>query len=869
MKNLISIYNTFKSKNINKEKETLNDIVKGTKSVLANKLKFKEYIQNYSKTTERYSFKSPGISDYPLFKKQSCILIPVKRKKINFYEDIKSEKNEEKAIMPKQLFLVPLKESLYKKKIIFNINHLEASKRIFRNKLYRLYSNRNLHETERYNSLFLDFFHKWTKDQINLSFIENSKNNFSVRDYIDCQTEKNNNTKEIKNSNFSELKYDDNKIFNHDYTQFINEKMEYIKNNNIENMQNKLESVFNDANGKEIKLRLESVKIIFQPISNISNVSNSNKIKKINSYSFNSNINSNEQENEKNIVIYIPLYYAFLICYKKFELFKQILVSSIIFSDNFETISFSDKLIKLTLKEYLNKIFNENSSRSKIKEYSSKKNIKPPTMAITPKKIGPLRKLATKNYINFSSTCEKKSNNGSTFNILRSSFIEKAEKNQKKEEIIHSNKISNRNSFYNMHYSCESNKAYDKNHLNNKEKENNTNNYNEYIFLWETNPKTFLVTVQMPTIHFKYKSVRNEIIAFCDKNLFLYIYKNNFINWDFYVLNFFFSIKAFRKIILNNYSINKKLNYINVYSKTINIDNSSFQKNITLKKDKGIINSNINKKENKRYEFLTEAIIINKNENKIYNILNESNETYLFFYTDNFYNNSIIKMFSYLIVIDYEKLNPKIKWKYYLDFKQMNQLNEITKYESLDSFLPKIIKTDFQNGILSMDFSLFNEFNIEVLGYEKKNIINGNKIRNKSISQANTVANPPTSKELCIDIQYPCVKVTKVVKSNDDIFFVTNKVDLDINFLQKINNYKINSWSQKILEILNPVDENINSSSTNLSPQMSSQTINKNKNIKVMSLGNSLTKSISNPRRFLKSISFNSIPITSKFHPKS
>ena len=734
-----------------------------------------------------------------------------------------------------------------------------------------MYSNRNLHETERYNSLFLDFFHKWTKDQINPSFMENSKNNFSVRDYIDCQKNSNNNTKNIKNDNFSELKYDDNKIFNHDYTKFINEKMEYIKNNNIENMQKKLESVFNDANGKEIRLKLESLKIIFQPISNISI---NNKMRKINSYSFNSNMNSKEQENGKNIVIYIPLYYAFLICYKKIELFKKILVSSIIFSDNFETISFSDKLIKLILKEYLNKIVNENSNRNKSKEYSfgSKKNIKPPTMAITPKKIVPFRKLATKNYNNFPSTFgEKKSNNGSTFNMLRSSFIEKAEKNQKKEEIIHSNKIRNRNSFYNMHYSCDSNKAYDKNHLLNKEKENNinTNNYNEYIFLWETNAKTFLVTVQMPTIHFKYKSVRNEIIAFCDKNLFLYLYKNNFINWDFYVLNFLFSIKAFRKIILNNYSINKKLNYTDVYPKTISIDNSSFHKNTKIKNGKDTLNSNIDMKENNRYDFLTEAIIINKNENKIYNILNESNESYSFFYTDNFYNNSIIKMFSYLIVIDYEKLNPKIKWKYYLDFKQMNQLNEITKYESLDSFLPKIIKTDFQNGILSMDFSLFDEFDIEILGYEKKNIINENKIKSRSTCQTNTVTNPPPSKELCIDIQYPYVKVTKAIKSNDDISFVTNKVDLDFNFLQKINNYKIDSWSQKILEILNPVDENINSSSTNLSPEISSKMLNKNKNMKVMSLGNSPTRSIANPRKFLKSISFNSIPITRKFHSKS
>ena len=31
-------------------------------------------------------------------------------------------------------------------------------------------------------------------------------------------------------------------------------------------------------------------------------------------------------------------------------------------------------------------------------------------------------------------------------------------------------------------------------------------------------------------------------------------------------------------------------------------------------------------------------------------------------------------------------------------------------------------KTDFQNGRLSIDFSLFHQFNINILGYEKKNI---------------------------------------------------------------------------------------------------------------------------------------------------
>ena len=110
----MTIYNTFKTKKKDTEKESLNDIVKGTKSVLANKYKFNEYIQNYSKTTERYTFKSPGISDYPLFKKKSCMLIPVKRTKINFYED----KTKDKAIKSKNIIIISPNESLYRKKKI-------------------------------------------------------------------------------------------------------------------------------------------------------------------------------------------------------------------------------------------------------------------------------------------------------------------------------------------------------------------------------------------------------------------------------------------------------------------------------------------------------------------------------------------------------------------------------------------------------------------------------------------------------------------------------------------------------------------------------------------------------------------------------
>ena len=113
-------------------------------------------------------------------------------------------------------------------------------------------------------------------------------------------------------------------------------------------------------------------------------------------------------------------------------------------------------------------------------------------------------------------------------------------------------------------------------------------------------------------------------------------------------------------------------------------------------------------------------------------------------------------------MIDYDKLNPKIRWKYILNFKLMKLLNEISKYEPLETFLPKITKTDFQNGRLSIDFSVFNEFNIDILGYEKKNLTNNeeniynNNPRNKipGVTSNYTKEN----EDICIDIKFPSFK---------------------------------------------------------------------------------------------------------------
>ena len=872
VKRLIGIYNTFKCKSLSKEKESLNDIIKGTKSVLTSKIKFREYIKNYSKTTEKYTFKAPGISDYPIFKKKSCLLIPVKTKKVSFYEDLKtlntnkdiegfSPKNKKKI-----LFFSP-KESQYKNKLLNNIKTIESRKRF--PKIFNLYYRNKKKKEERYNTLFLDFFYKWNKDSEKIS--ENTKiNTLPEKDYIDNSKNNNKNSKFIKNDKYSELRYDDNKIFDEDYSLYIEEKIDYIINNTIENVQHKLESNFNDVNSKEIKLKLESIKIQFKPISDI------NKINKTSINNFNDilEISKNKEDSSKEMVLYVPLYYAFLFCYKNIDFFKRILLASIKFSNNFESVDFDDKLICSSLSA----MRKEEMGGMEIKKeftFSSKKEV---NGSMSPKKYSlPFRKLGTKSYNSpFGSTKSPKNGNNiglaNTFSSIKNNFIENfmhSNKFDKKEEVIHSSK---KNNLINIHLLSENYKTVSEKSKN--EGKRIKSKYNEYIFLWETCSKTFVVNVQMPIIYFKFKTMKSEILAYCDKKLFLYIYKKNFVNWDFYVLNYLFSIKAFRKIILNNYSIANKLILSELFSKSMNGEEKSLTMNnfFSLKNQKKGENEGFNiLSENNKFNIFTERIIINRNKNKVYNILNENNESYLFFYTNSSYINCIIKFYSYLIDIDYDKLNPKLKWKYFLDFKQMKQLNEISKYESLDSFLPKIIKTDFQNGLLSMDFSLFDEFNIEILGYERKNIMKSSKNKGKIVG----MNNPHINDELNIDIHFPCIYIEKVKNDYDDIIledeefsqrkilFAKNKVDLDINFLQSINNYKIELWSKKILDIINETDETLISSG---SPIHNKSNFPKRKNTKTNSDCPISKNDFNLTKKLLKTISFNTIPLSSKFH---
>ena len=757
-----SIYNTFRNNSLGKN-ETLNDILKGTKSILASKNGFKEYITNYTNFTKKPTFKNPDITDYPILKTESAFLIPVSMRKNN---------NSEFAIH--KIRIRPIKKIFFSNDIIDNNKHLDFREK-YNKRFYRFLRlktetdnmrliNRKIYETrfKRYNTLFLDFFNKWNGYDNNKISLINQKTNNNDTDYnfdsitYNYETQKDNskiNMFNIKES-YHGLYYNEKEIFNSNYDSFILNKIKQIKENKITNYINYVESSFNDINDKEIKLKLESIKLSFYP--------QTKAIKELNK--------NNNSENNK-FSIYLPLSYVFLFYYNDFEFFQKVLASILFFNDDFKKINFNDD----ELYNLLDTINTEEKEENKEKDFlakfqKAKKNSK---YKIFDKKD--LRKTFNKSNNIFMNK----------FFVNKSSNKNKGKIGDKKIKIIHSNCFLREKINY-------SNTEENKNNSELKRENTKSKNeffYNEYHFIWETPKITYKVKMEMPKIFFFYENLKYEIVSFCEKNLFLYLYKHNFINWDFFVLNYFYSIKTFRTFILRFFSLNKNIS-IGILPK-MKENHIKNLKTISTNGNIEYINSLLEEKNNEPERNINKLFLSNK---KIFNQMNENNESYIFFYSDFNSKNYIYHFYSYHIKIEYQKLNPKLKWEFFLNFKQMKQLNEISKYEQLSSFLPKIIKTNFEFGLLDINFEILDEnFNPKILLKEENNMCVLNK-----------------QGEINIEIKNPFIEKEIISERN----IKKEKTNLNYTFLRNINKIKMSEWSKRILRILkadlNPEKEELN-----------------------------------------------------------
>ena len=69
------------------------------------------------------------------------------------------------------------------------------------------------------------------------------------------------------------------------------------------------------------------------------------------------------------------------------------------------------------------------------------------------------------------------------------------------------------------------------------------------VFIWTTPHKQYHVLIETPKVLLIEKDIHLSIEQYIDGYMLFYLYENNFLNWDFYLLNYLFSFKKCRNII--------------------------------------------------------------------------------------------------------------------------------------------------------------------------------------------------------------------------------------------------------------------------------------------------------------------------------
>ena len=579
-----------------------------------------------------------------------------------------------------------------------------------------------------YDSLFIEFFYKWNK--------------YNMNNIIDI--------KKIINYNYSNLIYNENQIFHYNYKDYIYSKITEFKNGKIQNLENKMLSNFTDVNNKEIKLTLYGIKLTFIP----------------------------QNKNNKNIILYLPFTFSILFYYKGIDFFKNILLSMIHFdNDNYDKISINydevnNYIVNINLDNYdINRDENNKVKFDKNKIIRKKEK----QSSFSKKKFGDYYKQSSedKDYI----AIFKKSESSSKVKFGESTKNYKLSK--KRDISIHSCSNIYDNIFYNL-----------------------------YNLIWETPNISYKLVLEMPKIKFKYQNIPQNIEAYCHKNMMLFLLKKNFVNWDFYLMNYLFSIKVFRKIILNYFNDKSSLNKLHFDEKKepdiscdkdftnkkkykkYNFDESNFRKIINYNGDDSLkkLNSNI---------YLDEYFV-----NKFFPKCDEKKEIFYFFYTNNSNINSLIFIKSYEISVEYEKLNPSLTWKFFFNFKQMKFMNEIKKYEKLELFLPKIIETNFENKNISLDFTVFDDFDPKIFNYDKKEIIIPYNLHEKKINVWRSFRKHKT--DMVLKIKNPILIIEKYISETNKLNnCVETTKELENAFLDKLCKEKMSFWPKKLINFIN------------------------------------------------------------------
>ena len=320
------------------------------------------------------------------------------------------------------------------------------------------------------------------------------------------------------------------------------------------------------------------------------------------------------------------------------------------------------------------------------------------------------------------------------------------------------------------------------------------NNLNKYTLYLISQRKKYKAQFYMPEIVLSFNHYMKQINHYIDKELFIYLHQNNFMHWDYYILHYLFSYKSFRHFMGGILSIKKK-----------NIKNINyFLSNIKKMRKATINHSNINDNNflpnTKMYKYYLNDLYfyeINFNENCFEYKFLMSNNNNLYSY----------KLKSYSLYAFLSNINKPVIYEFNFNFHQMKILYYISLYESLNSFLKKIIH--IKDDIIYVDYSYFDSFlnlsNKDIIKYfddvDNLNIDYKIKDYTKDQSQINS---------LILIVYNPFIQVDDLCINIDNKIYnkiVQSSIKLKTKFFEDLINTNINDWVKVIFNHKEELDE--------------------------------------------------------------
>jgi len=316
------------------------------------------------------------------------------------------------------------------------------------------------------------------------------------------------------------------------------------------------------------------------------------------------------------------------------------------------------------------------------------------------------------------------------------------------------------------------------------------NYFTFYNYIWVTPKYTYKVVVKTPEINIRINKL--YITKYIDIELFYFLLKRDFLNWDFFIVHYLFSFKSFRWIIKTYLSKNKSKNLQLKYNPDkhgyIRFERTGFNLNIFLTKEKSLS-------------------------------ITTNNHHYMFFYTNEELKNYLKILHSYSALVSNDAVNKKEEFFFSFNFSQMIILNKISKIQELSDFINKLLYT--QNSYIFIHFNFFIHFNDKIdiekktVKEKKKRIFENGRKSSSLLSRHSLSPEPITPRYKTIDnskfiinISYPHIETIEYLnkkslsEGNCIISNETEKNHREINEkgLDEICNNKMEDWPKYVLK---------------------------------------------------------------------